>query len=155
MRLVALAWRYLWARPLVAAINLALLALGVAAMSFVVSVSQQVERSVQRDLAGIDLVVGAKGSPLQLILAGDQYNTISKPSEVVAEAAAKVAVALVNGQTPEAKTTLYDTPAELFVPAVVTKENIKAEIFDKGIQTYDQVCTGEYAAACDAAGISK
>lgn len=70
MRLVALAWRYLWARPLVAALNLALLALGVAAMSFVVVVGEQVERSVQRDLAGIDLVVGAKGSPLQLILAG-------------------------------------------------------------------------------------
>lgn len=102
-------------------------------------------------VTGNDATIAA----LQLILAGDQYNTISKPSEVVAEAAAKVAVALVNGQTPEAKTTLYDTPAELFVPAVVTKENIKAEIFDKGIQTYDQVCTGEYAAACDAAGISK
>ena len=70
MRLIALAWRYLWARPLVAALNLALLALGVGAMSFVVVVSEQVERSVQRDLAGIDLVVGAKGSPLQLILAG-------------------------------------------------------------------------------------
>lgn len=65
-----LAWRYLWARPLVAALNLALLALGVAAMSFVVVVSEQVEHSLQRDLAGIDLVVGAKGSPLQLILAG-------------------------------------------------------------------------------------
>lgn len=70
MSLLALAWRYLWARPLVAALNLALLALGVAAMSFVVIVGEQVERSVQRDLAGIDLVVGAKGSPLQLILAG-------------------------------------------------------------------------------------
>jgi putative ABC transport system permease protein len=70
MRLVALAWRYLWARPLVAALNLALLALGVAAMSFVVIVSEQVEAGVQRDLKGIDLVVGAKGSPLQLILAG-------------------------------------------------------------------------------------
>jgi putative ABC transport system permease protein len=70
MRLAALAWRYLWARPLVAALNLALLALGVAAMSFVVIVSEQVERGVQRDLAGIDLVVGAKGSPMQLILAG-------------------------------------------------------------------------------------
>jgi putative ABC transport system permease protein len=70
VRLLALAWRYLWARPLVAALNLALLALGVAAMSFVVIVSEQVERSVQRDLAGIDLVVGAKGSPLQLILTG-------------------------------------------------------------------------------------
>jgi putative ABC transport system permease protein len=33
-------------------------------------VSDQVEGAVQRDLAGIDLVVGAKGSPLQLILAG-------------------------------------------------------------------------------------
>jgi len=70
VRLIALAWRYLWARPLVAALNLALLALGVGAMSFVVLVSEQVEYSVQRDLAGIDLVVGAKGSPLQLILAG-------------------------------------------------------------------------------------
>jgi putative ABC transport system permease protein len=70
MRLIALAWRYLWARPLVAALNLALLALGVGAMSFVLIVSEQVEHSVQRDLAGIDLVVGAKGSPLQLILAG-------------------------------------------------------------------------------------
>lgn len=70
MRLAALAWRFLWARPLVAGLNLALLALGVAAMSFVVLVSEQVERAVQRDLAGIDLVVGAKGSPLQLILSG-------------------------------------------------------------------------------------
>jgi putative ABC transport system permease protein len=70
MSLVTLAWRYLWARPLVAALNLALLALGVAAMSFVVTVSEQVEHGVQRDLKGIDLVVGAKGSPLQLILAG-------------------------------------------------------------------------------------
>jgi putative ABC transport system permease protein len=70
MTLARLAWHYLWSRPLVAALNLALLALGVAAMSFVVSTSEQIERSVQRDLAGIDLVVGAKGSPLQLILAG-------------------------------------------------------------------------------------
>jgi putative ABC transport system permease protein len=70
MRLVALAWRYLWARPLVAGLNVALLALGFGAMAFVVLVSEQIEGSVQRDLAGIDLVVGAKGSPLQLILAG-------------------------------------------------------------------------------------
>lgn len=70
MRLLSLAWRYLWARPLVTGLNLALLALGVGAIAFVVMVSEQVEGSVQRDLAGIDLVVGAKGSPLQLILAG-------------------------------------------------------------------------------------
>jgi putative ABC transport system permease protein len=31
---------------------------------------EQIDRAFQRDLAGIDLVVGAKGSPMQLILAG-------------------------------------------------------------------------------------
>lgn len=50
--------------------NALLLALGIGAMSFVSLVGEQVDRAVQRDLAGIDLVVGAKGSPLQLILAG-------------------------------------------------------------------------------------
>lgn len=70
MRLAALAWRYLWSRPLVAALNLALLALGLASVTFVLLASEQIEQSMERDLAGIDLVVGAKGSPLQLILAG-------------------------------------------------------------------------------------
>lgn len=102
-------------------------------------------------VTGNDATIAA----LQLIIAGDQYNTISKPSEIVAAAAAKVAVQFVKGETPEAKTTLYDTPSELFVPAVVTSENIKAEIFDKGIQTAEQVCTGEYAEACKKLGIAE
>jgi putative ABC transport system permease protein len=65
-----LAWRWLWARPGTAVLNLALLSLGVGAMVFVVLTSEQIERALQRDLAGIDLVVGAKGSPMQVILAG-------------------------------------------------------------------------------------
>jgi putative ABC transport system permease protein len=70
VNLAALAWRHLWARPLVAVLNLLLLTLGLAAMSFVILTSEQLEHTVQRELTGIDLVVGAKGSPLQLILAG-------------------------------------------------------------------------------------
>lgn len=101
-------------------------------------------------VTGNDATIAA----LQLIISGDQYNTISKPSEIVAAAAAKVAVQLMNGETPEPKTTLYNTPSELFVPAVVTKENVKAEIFDKGIQTPEEVCTGEYAEGCKALGIT-
>ena len=59
------------------------------------------------------------------------------------------------GQRASVRTsgTAFDTPAELFVPAVVTAENIKAEIFDKGIQTAAEVCTGEYAEACAKLGI--
>ncbi len=68
--LLALAFRYLWSRPLAAALNLLLLSLGLASITLVLLVSAQVDRVFERDLAGIDLVVGAKGSPLQLILAG-------------------------------------------------------------------------------------
>jgi putative ABC transport system permease protein len=70
MKLPALAFRYLWARPLATVLNLVLLTLGLASITFVLLVTEQVNRSFQRDLAGIDLVVGAKGSPMQLILSG-------------------------------------------------------------------------------------
>jgi D-xylose transport system substrate-binding protein len=108
--------------------------------------------------AGVDPVPPVTGNDatiaaLQLIISGDQYNTISKPSEIVAAAAANIAVAFLKGETPEAKTTLYNTPSELFVPAVVTAENIKAEIFDAGINTPEEVCTGEYVEGCKALGI--
>ena len=102
-------------------------------------------------VTGNDATIAA----LQLIIAGDQYNTISKPSEIVAKAAAEVTVKFLKGETPEAKTTLYNTPSELFVPAVVTRENIKAEIFDKGIQTAEQICTADYADACKELGITQ
>ncbi|RIY02421.1 sugar ABC transporter substrate-binding protein [Aureimonas flava] len=108
--------------------------------------------------AGVDPVPPVTGNDatiaaLQLIVAGDQYNTISKPSEIVAAAAANVAFKFISGETPEAKTTLYDTPSELFVPQVITRDNIKAEIFDKGITPASEVCTGEYASACQELGI--
>ena len=70
MRTLALAWRYLWARPLGAALNVLLLSLGLASITFLLLVSAQLARAFDRDLAGIDVVVGAKGSPMQLILSG-------------------------------------------------------------------------------------
>ncbi len=108
--------------------------------------------------AGVDPVPPVTGNDatiaaLQLIIAGDQYNTISKPSEIVAAAAANVAVQLLKGETPKAEMTLYDTPSQLFVPAVVTRENLKAEIIDKKIQTAAELCTGRYAAGCKKLGI--
>jgi putative ABC transport system permease protein len=70
MKVLTLSFRYLWARPLAAALNLLLLSLGLASITLVLLVSDQIDRAFERDLAGIDLVVGAKGSPMQLILAG-------------------------------------------------------------------------------------
>jgi putative ABC transport system permease protein len=68
--MIRLAWRYLWSSPLTTALNLLLLTLGLAAVTFVLRASAQVEAGLKRDLAGIDLVVGAKGSPMQIMLAG-------------------------------------------------------------------------------------
>jgi D-xylose transport system substrate-binding protein len=109
--------------------------------------------------AGVDPVPPVTGNDatiaaLQLIIAGDQYNTISKPSEIVAAAAANVAVQLLKGETPKAEMTLYDTPSQLFTPAVVTAENLKAEIIDKTIQTAAELCTGRYAEGCKKLGIT-
>ena len=63
-----LALKSLRHKPLSTTVNLLLMAVGIAMMSFVLSTSRQLEDSVLRDAQGIDLVVGAKGSPLQLIL---------------------------------------------------------------------------------------
>jgi len=63
-----LALKSLRHKPLSTTVNLLLIAVGIAMMSFVLSTSRQLEDSALRDAQGIDLVVGAKGSPLQLIL---------------------------------------------------------------------------------------
>lgn len=48
--------------------NMLILALGIAVIVTLIHVSDQIERRFDSDLEGIDLVVGAKGSPLQIIL---------------------------------------------------------------------------------------
>jgi D-xylose transport system substrate-binding protein len=113
--------------------------------------------------AGVDPVPPVTGNDgtiagLQLIIAGDQYNTISKPSEIVAAAAAKVAFALLQGQSPKADVYLFGTPTQLFVPTLVTQGNLKAEIIDKEVNGHpiepaSVLCTGRYAAGCAKLGI--
>jgi simple sugar transport system substrate-binding protein/D-xylose transport system substrate-binding protein len=89
----------------------------------------------------------------QRIIAGDQYNTISKPIKIVAEAAAEVAYQFVKGEKPAGKTTLFNAPSQLFDPTVVTLDNI-ADVLSKSDQIKpSDVCTSEYAAACKQHGI--
>ncbi|HEU0203642.1 MAG TPA: FtsX-like permease family protein [Burkholderiaceae bacterium] len=69
LSVVYLAFAQLRQRPLQLVLSLLLLALAVATLAFVMVVQSQFSRQLLRDVAGTDLVVGAKGSPLQLILA--------------------------------------------------------------------------------------
>ena len=68
MNLVKLVWSFIRRRPLSWGFNGLVLATGVALVLALILVSQAVENRFTRDLAGIDLVVGAKGSPLQIVL---------------------------------------------------------------------------------------
>lgn len=64
-----LALAYLRDRALTTMLNVLLLGLAVATLVILLVFSTQIGNRFERDAAGIDLVVGAKGSPLQLILA--------------------------------------------------------------------------------------
>jgi D-xylose transport system substrate-binding protein len=96
----------------------------------------------------------AELAALQRIVAGDQYNTISKPINIVAEAAAETAYAFAKGETPAGETTLFDTPSKLFTPTVVTQDNLKTEMIDSGLVEASDLCTGPYQAQCQKLGIS-
>ncbi len=97
----------------------------------------------------------AELAAVQRIIAGDQFNTISKPIKTVAEAAAEVAYDLMRGEKPKADTTLFDTPSQLFQPTVVTRENLKEVIFGPdGVLKVEDVCTRVYADDCKSLGIS-
>ncbi len=68
MNLATVSLAYLRARPLATALNLLLLALGVATITVLLLATAQLEERMGRDARGVDLVVGAKGSPMQLVL---------------------------------------------------------------------------------------
>ncbi|WP_200974144.1 ABC transporter permease [Echinicola sp. 20G] len=68
MNMLKLSWKYLISKPLNTGLNILLLALGLAIIAVLLLVQDQFESQMDKDAKGIDLVVGAKGSPLQLIL---------------------------------------------------------------------------------------
>ena len=66
--MLSLALAYLRDRPLTTALNVLLLAISVAMLVLLLQFGEQARDRLERDAQGVDLVVGAKGSPLQLIL---------------------------------------------------------------------------------------
>lgn len=68
MSLLGLSWRNITFKPLNMALSLILFALGIGLITFLLLVNDQLKENFDNNLAGIDLVIGAKGSPLQMIL---------------------------------------------------------------------------------------
>ncbi|RLD22501.1 MAG: hypothetical protein DRI69_01010 [Bacteroidetes bacterium] len=68
MNLITLSWKNLTSKPWMTLLSVVLFALGVGLISLLFLLEHQLQEKFEKNLAGIDLVVGAKGSPLQLIL---------------------------------------------------------------------------------------
>lgn len=68
MNLVKLSFKNLISKPLNALLSLLLLVLSVALVTFMLQLSAQVKGNLDKNIKPVDLVVGAKGSPLQLVL---------------------------------------------------------------------------------------
>jgi len=100
---------------------------------------------------------------LQNILLGNQAGTVYKNTNLEADAASQLAIALIEGDTDAAAAlatgsvtdpdTDEDVPSALATPVWVTLDSIQ-QVFDDGFATVADVCTGEVEAACADAGIS-
>lgn len=68
MNILKLAGHYLVAKPLNTFLNVLLLGLGIAVITVLIVFRNQLEERITENSRGIDLVIGAKGSPLQIVL---------------------------------------------------------------------------------------
>ncbi|MFZ1749344.1 MAG: FtsX-like permease family protein [Saprospiraceae bacterium] len=68
MSILHLAWRNIIKNPLNLLMSIILFGLGVGLISFLLLFNTQLKDKFDKNLAEIDLVIGAKGSPLQMIL---------------------------------------------------------------------------------------
>ena len=68
MNLFKLSWKNLWSKPLNLGLSLLLVALGVGLTSILLLINKQFQDRLYNNIEGINMVVGAKGSPLQMIL---------------------------------------------------------------------------------------
>ena len=66
--ILKLAWRNIWFKPLNTILSIILLASSVAIITVLILLQKQFEDQFSKNADNIDLVLGAKGSPLQLVL---------------------------------------------------------------------------------------
>ncbi|MGW1175663.1 substrate-binding domain-containing protein [Kitasatospora sp. NPDC002543] len=113
--------------------------------------------------AGIKVPVGGQDASLdgvQRVVAGDQAYTIYKTYRQQADAAAELAVALLQGKDVKAvatssvdSATAKNIPTKLLDAKIVTKDTIATTVMADGIYKASDICTADYAAACAAAGL--
>jgi D-xylose transport system substrate-binding protein len=103
----------------------------------------------------------AELAAIQRIIAGEQFMTVYKPIKPLADNAATLAVAVINGEDPAESDVINgsedngteDVPAAITDTIPVFADNVKDTIIADEYWTAADICTGQYAQACKDAGI--
>jgi D-xylose transport system substrate-binding protein len=95
---------------------------------------------------------------IQNIVAGDQCMTVYKAIKKEADAAAKLAIALARGETPEGveekvDNGTHEVPAVLLEPVAVTRDNIGDYLGEPDFPKRDEICRGQFADDCEELGL--
>ena len=83
-----LAWRNIWFKPLNTLLSIILLSSSVAIITVLILLQKQFEEKFSNTIDGVDLVLGAQGSPMQLILSSVYH--IDNPTGNISYDSAKV-----------------------------------------------------------------
>lgn len=135
---LSMAFAYLREKKLATALNVLLLSLGVGTIVTLVLILSQVEDRMDRDAAGVDLVIGAKGSPMQLILSSVFHVDVptgniplGEASLIIAEPAVKKAIPLALGDSYRSFRIVGTNPSflDLYRASVV-----EGKMFDQPLQ---------------------
>ena len=108
--IIRIAWANVVLRPLTTTLSLLLLSFGVGIISLLLVVNGQLQDKFANDLAGTDLVLGAKGSPLQLVLSAVYH--LDAPPGNISLAEAETAVSHMD-LDDDADDTSAETPSSL------------------------------------------
>ncbi|WP_441249327.1 sugar ABC transporter substrate-binding protein [Kitasatospora sp. McL0602] len=154
-------------KPEVAAqkMNEAIHALGKENIQAVYSANDGMAASIVDTLKanGMKIPVGGQDASVDAIrrvLSGDQAFTIYKPYKPEADAAADIAVYLLNGLDITAVASSLtqsgdaQIPSMLLTPIVVTKQTVSDTVIRGGLYKAADICTPELATACQQAGVS-
>jgi putative ABC transport system permease protein len=68
--LLKIVWKNIWTKKLNSLLCILLMTFGISIISLLINIGNQLQSKFSKNISGIDMVVGAKGSPLQLILSG-------------------------------------------------------------------------------------
>ena len=119
-----------------------------------------------RELGSIRATIPVTGqdaelAAIQRIIAGEQYMTVYKPIQPLADNAATLAVAVVNGDDPAGSDVINgeedngneQVPTAITDTVPVFENNVNDTVVKDGYWTAKDICTKQYAQDCKDAGI--